>query len=530
MKLPSSGEIAGDSPLGPSLEGGVTAFRDLAQGLLKVALAAESVSDWLRKWSLAECKLVEQYLRVRVSTEALNTSSTSTVNHASFFEQLGQTGLVLREDFVRRSSDFALTSDLAELRKRFKADLRLQNPQALALETKIEALALRAENAFPTGLELRSKELVGASAAGNGASGPTHTTDTWDVLLLLVRARQQLAVMTGCKDYTEYNWREQYRFSYSPHDSINMAHYVLEAFAPLGAVLQDEENCLQTQEHPERSTYRSPEELFEDIMLNIEAVDERLARLLREGKEVVFEFVDAIQVPYALYFPNSQQSLVRLHFSGHHSDLRTGLHEAGHAIHNQLAKHLEPVWIQDATVEFSEVVARLFEFIPLLATFRGSVHHSSQQILPRASVANIIREVIWAAKVELFEHWLYSQEAGSLSEHVVQMRWKKLINTHVLDSELERYLPRRLPYHILSYPFYSFRYALAQIGAIRLVQSLQHDFFFSWDVFLQAMAAGGTPRAFSRFRSIGFELPLQPNDIYASARWLRCHLEPHRAH
>ena len=166
-------------------------------------------------------------------------------------------------------------------------------------------------------------------------------------------------------------------------------------------------------------------------------------------------------VPFV--FMNASQSL---------SDLRTFMHESGHAIHSYLIRDYKIRTVKRVPSEVSELAAMSME---LLSMGQWDVFFPKEEDLKRAKfyqLEYVLKVLPWIAIIDKFQHWLYTHPGHSKEERKVE--WKRIFrefNSGLVDhSGLDHYLDHlwHKQLHIFEVPFYYIEYGLAQLGAIAI--------------------------------------------------------------
>ena len=176
------------------------------------------------------------------------------------------------------------------------------------------------------------------------------------------------------------------------------------------------------------------------------------------------------------------------------SDVRTVLHEGGHAFHT-LACRGEPLAAyRESPLEFCEVASMTMELFgaqnldPFYDT--AEAQRSNRKLLE-----GIVLILPWIATVDAFQHWIYSHPDHSREER--KAAWRSLIDRFggIVDwSEYEEVRDhswhRQL--HIFLYPFYYIEYGIAQLGALQIWRRGLTDRPAAVADYRQALSLGGS--------------------------------------
>jgi oligoendopeptidase F len=176
-------------------------------------------------------------------------------------------------------------------------------------------------------------------------------------------------------------------------------------------------------------------------------------------------------------------------------DLRTLLHEGGHAFH-MLAARQDPILeYRDAPLEFCEVASMTMELLasPHLGVFYPTgedARRSHREMLERA-----VGLFPWVATIDAFQHWLYTHPGHSR----VQRReaWLQTLRRFMAGidfggyEEIEATMWHR-QLHLFQVPFYYIEYGIAQVGALQVWRQARSDHAAAVRRYRQALALGGT--------------------------------------
>lgn len=164
---------------------------------------------------------------------------------------------------------------------------------------------------------------------------------------------------------------------------------------------------------------------------------------------------------------------------GRREDLWTVLHEAGHALH-ALACADEPlIWNRQPPQEFAELASTAMELLAgthLDAFFSESASRAAR----REQLVQAVLFLPHVACVDAFQHWLYTDEMGAAWNTAREMVWQDLHAQHFpgvdwSGLELDRARLWQRQTHIFTAPFYFVEYAIAQLGALELLERYLED-------------------------------------------------------
>lgn len=299
--------------------------------------------------------------------------------------------------------------------------------------------------------------------------------------------RVEVAREAGFDDYVAYAFRNRERFDYTPADSIRFHEAVEKAVVPLARAIQKEQRknlgveSLRPWDLSVDSLGRPPLKPFDDV-----------ARLA-EGAEAIFREVDPElgaqfgylrehdlldlanrkgKAPggYQTTFEADRLPFIFMNAVGVDSDVRTLLHEGGHAFHT-LASRSEPLAAyRESPLEFCEVASMSMELL-------GAKGHDPFYDRPQAErsyrklLEGIVTILPWIATVDAFQHWLYTHPDHSRDDR--RKAWRGLIERFGGEVDWSGYEDARdhswhRQLHIFLYPFYYIEYGVAQLGALQI--------------------------------------------------------------
>ena len=159
-------------------------------------------------------------------------------------------------------------------------------------------------------------------------------------------------------------------------------------------------------------------------------------------------------------------------------DVRTLLHESGHAFHAYLSAHDPLEHYRHAPMEFCEVASMSMELMGC-----DGIHKFYDDEAARRSntehLEGVISTLSWVAVVDAFQHWIYENPGHSrLERRQAWIRFNDEFGAGVtdwsgLDEERAYVWHRQL--HIFEVPFYYIEYGIAQLGALQLWQQFRRD-------------------------------------------------------
>jgi len=189
-------------------------------------------------------------------------------------------------------------------------------------------------------------------------------------------------------------------------------------------------------------------------------------------------------------------------------DVRTLLHEGGHAMHSFFSNSIPFSPYRHAPMEFCEVASMSMELMgdPFLSEFYPNPKEAARSITRH--LEDVILLLPWIATVDAFQHWIYTHPGHSREERSafwVSLR-KRLGGTEDWTGfeEVQASLWHR-QLHIFELPFYYIEYGIAQLGALQVWMNFRKDRQQGVDLYKRGLAVGGTQTLPEIFQSAGIK-------------------------
>ena len=335
--------------------------------------------------------------------------------------------------------------------------------------------------------------------------------DTLDDLFdRMIALRQEIAREAGFDGFVPFAYRARERFDYGVAEATAFQDAIAKVVVPLARRIQDDRRVALGVDRL-RPWDLAVDPLGRPPLRPFAEVD-----ALAQGAEAIFTDVDPDLGGQFAYLrqhglldlanrkgkaPGGYQTTLeddRLPFIfmnavGVDGDVRTLLHEGGHAFH-ALASRGEPLAAyRESPIEFCEVASMSMELLGArnLAMFYGDddANRSYRQLLE-----GIVTILPWIATVDAFQHWVYDHPGHTRDDR--RAAWNALLDRFGGDVDWSGYEDARASgwhrqLHIFLYPFYYIEYGIAQLGALQVwLRSLQ-DRPGAVAAYRRALAIGG---------------------------------------
>jgi len=331
----------------------------------------------------------------------------------------------------------------------------------------------------------------------------------------MLNLRKQMAENAGLENYRDYMWKAMDRFDYTPQHCHDFADAVEQVCMPVIEKM-DAQRCeslglekLRPWDLSVDVKGRGPLKPFaadnpQDLVDKSAEVFSRVEPGLGEdfttmkmGRNLDLESRKGKRAGgFQASLEESREPFIFLNAAGLDGDVRTMLHEAGHAFHFIWASKEEPLmFLRHAPMEFCEVASMSME---LIGADHYDVFYPDEADRARATrglLEGIITILPWIATIDQYQHWLYTNPGHSDSERTVA--WLKVLDRFNrsqvdwsgLDEVRASMWQKQL--HLYHVPFYYIEYGIAQLGALQLWLAYRNDPVKALSAYRQALRLGG---------------------------------------
>ncbi len=333
-----------------------------------------------------------------------------------------------------------------------------------------------------------------------------------DLIDAMLDLRGRIAANAGHANYRAYAFQERERFDYTPEDCLRLHDAVAMTAVPLLRTLRQRRRsalgvdslrpwdlAVDPQGRPPLRPFDDAERFAagaEAVFGKVDAEFGRQFRFLRDRQLLDLESRKG-KAPggYQSTLHERRLPFIFMNAVGIDADLRTLLHEGGHAFHMLAARRDPIVDYRDSPPEFCEVASMGMELLamPYLGEFyptAADVERSNDNHLE-----GIVTVFPWVATIDAFQHWLYAHPGHSRAARrdawlEIARRFSPGVDFTGYEDIEAYYWHRQL--HIFLAPFYYIEYAIAQIGALQVWLQARHDGAAAIRRYREALALGGT--------------------------------------
>ena len=346
----------------------------------------------------------------------------------------------------------------------------------------------------------------------------------------LIENRRQQGANVGVENYRAMRWRMLRRFEYTPADCETFHKAIAEAVVPAATRIYESFRAEQgidllrpwdvrgdyvTFDFPGFSPFEDAEDLESRSELIFHQVDPQLggfyATMRQEGLLDLPNRRGKGPGAFCTTFANAKRPFVFMNAVGTGGDVRTMLHECGHAFHVFQNSRLPFIHQRRTTSEFNEVASMAMELLaaPYIDESHGGFFSKAEAARYRKMhLQKIILFWPYMAVVDAFQHWVYTHMDVAVDPMACDEKWGELwdkflpgIDFTGLEDWKRTGWHRKL--HIFRLPFYYVEYGLAQLGALQVWRNSLDDQAKAVRQYKQALALGGTQPIPALFAAAG---------------------------
>ena len=500
-------------------------------------LSPQTVADWLADWTAVSRIVLDSTSRLRLAHNLDTADEMAEQQYFAFLEDV----LPFSQAAEQKLKEMLLASGLSvegmELPiHRLQVDVDIFAAENLALFAEEKKIASRydklvgaqtvewdGEERTLTALRLLQKtpdravrEQIWRSSSSRQLADRAAINEVWQDVLAL---RLQIARNAGFDDYRSYRWQFLHRFDYTPDDCRTFHDAIEQVVVPVASRVYE-----RSRQRLGVDRLRPWDVVNDTYQLSFSAVPPFAdVTDLMDKARTIFQQVDPklgdyfatmqaenlLDLPnrkgkapgaYCTSFPVAQRPFIFMNAVGSADDIRTMLHEAGHAFHVFEASYLPYVQQAHPGAEFAEVASMSMELLAspyLMADYGGYFDDPTE--VARFRISHLEKTILfwpYMAVVDAFQHWVYENPEAALIAANCDAAWSDLwqrfipaIDWSGFEDEMATGWHRKL--HIFRYPFYYVEYGLAQLGAIQVWRNSLTDRAQAVAQYRQALSLGG---------------------------------------
>lgn len=338
--------------------------------------------------------------------------------------------------------------------------------------------------------------------------------------------RGTLAHNAGLNSYVDYAFRSKRRFDYSPADCARFHRSIAGVVMPLVRELDESRRLAlgldavrpwdaAVDPHGAASLrpFTEGADLAAKTLRVFARLDQRLGAMTAELISGDMLDLDSRKgkAPggYQYMRDRVRKPFIFMNAAGLHRDVRTMVHEVGHAFHSQLTRDEPLVHYRHSVTEFAEVASMSME---LLTMPHWDIFYPEPADLRRAKreqLEGVAFLLPWVATIDAFQLWIYTHPGHSAAERRAEWlrlhdQYGRVVDWSGLDEECA-YAWHRQP-HLFTSPMYYVEYGIAQLGALQLwLRSLDEGPAPAIEDYIRALSLGGSRPLPDLFKAAGLE-------------------------
>ena len=354
-----------------------------------------------------------------------------------------------------------------------------------------------------------------------------------DLFDQMLKIRNTIAKNAKFDNFCDYKFKALHRFDYTPQDCVAYHESIERSVVPLWAQILEKRkrqmklDALKPWDTAADPLGRPPLKPFDDVKDLIIGCQEVFHHVNEELGNQFTQMVDAQLLDlasrkgkapggYQSTLNESRKPFIFMNAVGIDSDVRTLLHEGGHAFHSLACAHDELLDYRHGPMEFNEVASMGMELLagPYLNVFykdedrqRSSITHLEDSIFT----------LVWVATIDAFQHWIYANpEHNAVQRREQWLAIRKRFGGGVVEwsglEEEHAYLWHR-QLHIFEVPFYYIEYGIAQLGALQLWLNSKKDQAKALKQYRNALYLGGSKPLPELFATAGLNFDFSEKTI-----------------
>jgi oligoendopeptidase F len=531
--------VAGDADFG-RWETAEPYFRELSER--QIATLAQ-LEKWLMDLSELEACFDEEGTRREVAMTCQTDDAERMQRHLDFVENIRPKAepwhQKLRRKFLAHASMLTLPRRRYEVLERSTRNAieiyREENIPLLVEDTKLRTEYQQITGAMTCEYEGREQTLQQLARYQEEPNRPVRE-ETWrlsadrylkdagqldELYVKMVALRHQIAANAGLPDFRAYTFKAMERFDYTPADCVAFHDAIERVVVPAAKELAERRKrklglttlrpwdmAVDPENRPPLRPFNTPEELVAGCSRVFQRVDAELGRIfevLRERESLDLASRKG-KAPggYQATFSERRMPFIFMNAVGTEGDVRTLLHEGGHAFHTWACRHEPFIMYRGAPLEFAEVASMGMECLSLPFTdefFREETARATQRHFEK-----IILFLPYMASIDALQHYVYTHvDAGieAWKDHwqTLTRRFAAEVDWTGLEAYDRRSWQRKL--HVYQAPFYYIEYGIAQLGALQVWRNAQADQAHAVAMYRNGLALGGARPLPELFQAAG---------------------------
>ncbi|MEN8149583.1 MAG: M3 family oligoendopeptidase [Planctomycetota bacterium] len=400
---------------------------------------------------------------------------------------------------------------------------------AMTVEVDGEEVTLQQASKELLSTDRARREDVFRKMADRRLADADEVQEIFDGQLVL---REKIAGNAGFDNYRDFRHQRMGRFDYTPDDCTRFHDAVETHVMPVIARLNRERRerlgvetlrpwdlSVDTKGRDPLSPFSDTKDLIAGVSRIFHRLDPVLGGEFDNMRELDLLDLDSRKgkAPGGYQYGLSEARLpfIFMNAVGLHGDVRTLLHEGGHAFHSMASREQDLLAYRHAPMEFCEVASMSMELL-------GAAH--LDEFYDEADAARAKKEMIsgaveilpWVATIDAFQHWIYTHPGHSREERT--QAWREIFARFTVEVDYTglddvrdaRWLSQS---HVFQSPFYYIEYGIAQLGALQVWTNARKDPAKALELYREALALGGSRPLPELFEAAGTRFDFGPDTV-----------------
>lgn len=339
----------------------------------------------------------------------------------------------------------------------------------------------------------------------------------------MVHLRDKIGRNAGFAEYRAFMFKAYERFDYTPEDCLRFHDAIEAVVVPAVRKLHDERRAklevdtlrpwdlsVDPEGRPPLHPFKQTDELVRGCGEIFQKVSPDLGQVFNTLNENNMLDLDSRKgkAPggYQATYDERRMPFIFMNAVGTESDVRTLLHEGGHAFHTWACRNDPLLSYRHYPTEFAEVASMGME---CLATPHFEVFYGDESNRARKRFfEGIVSFFPYMACVDAMQHWVYTNVNASVEQRKdywisLAERFDTGVDWSGLEAQRRHSWHRKL--HFFEVPFYYVEYGIAQLGALQVWLNSRKDYQQAVNLYRNGLALGGSRPLPELFEAAGLK-------------------------
>jgi len=505
------------------------------QALLDTELTDETIHDWLRDWDIVTRMFSEVSTRIRIAPRLDTTDEDATARLKAYMDGIYPENQKVSFELNKKLVASGLAPDAIKVPlRKIEAEIRLYNEENLPLlsqesdidvrymkiagaqtvEWEGEEITLRKLSTIFESPDRDKRKAAWLKQQTRLSEDREAYNEVWRDFMMV---RKQIYQNAGFDNYRDYAWLKRGRFDYTPDDVQTFLDAVADVVVPANERLLEKKRqqlgyeSIRPWDTAVDPMGRAPIEPYD----NIETFQKQTEHIFKQVNPELGQQFQMMREEnlldlenrkgkgpggFCTYFAVTERPFIFMNAVGLAGDIRTLIHEAGHAFHAFSGRRHPYHLMTRAPMEFNEVASMAMELLayPYLDESKGGYLTEAETSRFRAErLSGVVSGWVYMSMVVALQHWIYTNHDEATHADAVDAKWRELVDTYQpgIDwSGYDEYKVNRWrrQLHIFRYPFYYIEYALARLGSVQVWANSLADQANALEQYQYALSLGGT--------------------------------------